>query len=122
MLKNDHYTYRVTWSEEDGEHVGLCAEFPSLSWLASEPEAALKGIRQVVADVVADLEANGEQIPEPLAVKKYSGRFVVRIPPELHRELALEAAESGVSLNRLASDKLRSAQESDSPRAFARNG
>ena len=109
MLKNDHYTYRVTWSEEDGEHVGLCAEFPSLSWLASEPEAALKGIRQVVADVVADLEANGEQIPEPLAVKKYSGRFVVRIPPELHRELALEAAESGVSLNRLASDKLRSA-------------
>ena len=109
MLKNDHYTYRVTWSEEDGENVGLCAEFPSLSWLASEPEAALKGIRQVVADVVADLEANGEQIPEPLAVKKYSGRFVVRIPPELHRELALEAAESGVSLNRLASDKLRSA-------------
>jgi len=110
MLKNDHYTYRVTWSEEDGEHVGLCAEFPSLSWLASEPEAALQGIRQVVADVVSDLRANGEQIPEPLAVKKYSGRFMVRIPPELHRDLALEAAESGVSLNRLASDKLRSAQ------------
>jgi len=109
MLKNDHYTYRVTWSEEDGEHVGLCAEFPSLSWLASEPEAALQGIRQIVADVVADLKANGEQVPEPLAVKKYSGRFMVRIPPELHRELALEAAESGVSLNRLASDRLRSA-------------
>ena len=109
MLKNDHYTYRVTWSEEDGEHVGLCVEFPSLSWLASEPEAALQGIRQVIADVVADLKANGEQVPEPLAVKKYSGRFMVRIPPELHRELALEAAESGVSLNRLASDRLRSA-------------
>ena len=105
----DRYTYRVAWSPEDEEFLGTCAEFPSLSWLASEPEAALKGIRQVVADVVADLEANGEQIPEPLAVKKYSGRFVVRIPPELHRELALEAAESGVSLNRLASDKLRSA-------------
>ena len=27
----DHYTYRVTWSAEDGEHLGLCAEFPSLS-------------------------------------------------------------------------------------------
>ena len=26
----DHYTYRVTWSAEDGEHVGLCAEFSSL--------------------------------------------------------------------------------------------
>ena len=106
MLKNDHYTYRVTWSEEDGEYIGLCAEFPSLSWLASEPEAALEGIRQVVADVVVDLQANREPIPEPLSVKKYSGRFMVRVPPELHRQLALEAAESGVSLNRLASDKL----------------
>ena len=106
MLKNDHYTYRVTWSEEDGEYIGLCAEFPSLSWLASEPEAALQGIRQVVADVVVDLQANDEPIPEPLSVKKYSGRFMVRVPPELHRQLALEAAESGVSLNRLASDKL----------------
>jgi predicted RNase H-like HicB family nuclease len=26
----DKYTYRVTWAEEDGEYVGLCAEFPSL--------------------------------------------------------------------------------------------
>ena len=106
MLKNDHYTYRVTWSEEDGEYVGLCAEFASLSWLAPEPETALQGIRQVVADVVADLQANGEPVPEPLAAKKYSGRFLVRVPPELHRLLVLEAAESGVSLNRLASDKL----------------
>ncbi len=106
MLKNDHYTYRVTWTEEDGEYIGLCAEFPSLSWLASKPEDALRGIRQVVADVVADLHANGEQVPEPLAGKKYSGRFMVRVPPDLHRKLALEAAESGVSLNRLASDRL----------------
>ena len=106
MLKNDHFTYRVTWSEEDGEYIGLCAEFPSLSWLASEPETALQGIRQVVAEVVADLQASGEDVPEPLALKKYSGRFMVRVPPELHRRLAMEAAESGVSLNRLAADKL----------------
>ena len=43
--KNDKYTYRVTWSEDDSEYVGLCAEFPSLSWLAETPETALKGIR-----------------------------------------------------------------------------
>jgi len=106
MLKNDHYTYRVTWSEEDGEYVGLCAEFASLSWLSSDPETALHGIRQVIDNVVTDLKKNGEPVPEPFAVKKYSGRFMVRIPPELHRQLALEAAESGISLNRLASDKL----------------
>ena len=54
-LKNDHYTYRVTWSEEDQEYVGLCVEFPGLSWLAGSQEAALKGIRGVVADVIADM-------------------------------------------------------------------
>ena len=105
-LKNDRYTYRVTWSEEDNEHVGLCAEFPSLSWLARTPEAALKGIRKVVADVVADLAAHGESLPEPIATKQYSGKFMVRVPPDLHRRLALEAAEAGVSLNRIASAKL----------------
>jgi predicted HicB family RNase H-like nuclease len=105
-LKNDRYTYRVTWSEEDNEYVGLCAEFPSLSWLASTPEAALRGIREVVGEVVADIEAKGELVPEPIATKQYSGKFLVRVPPELHRRLALEAAEAGVSLNRIASEKL----------------
>lgn len=105
-VKADKYTYRVTWSEEDTEHVGLCAEFPSLSWLAATPEAALKGIRKLVAEVVADMTGTGEQIPEPLATKHYSGKFMVRVPPEVHRQLAMEAAEAHVSLNRLASAKL----------------
>jgi predicted HicB family RNase H-like nuclease len=72
----------------------------------STPESALRGIRKVVAEVVADLEANGELVPEPIATKQYSGKFLVRVPPELHRRLALEAAEAGVSLNRIASEKL----------------
>jgi predicted HicB family RNase H-like nuclease len=104
--KSDRYTYRVTWSEEDQEHVGLCAELPSLSWLASSPEAALRGIRKVVAEVVEDMQANGEAIPKALASRRYSGKFMVRVPPEVHRQLAVEAAEAGVSLNRLASAKL----------------
>jgi predicted HicB family RNase H-like nuclease len=102
----DHYTYRVTWSAEDGEHVGLCAEFPSLSWLAATPEAALKGIRKVVAQTVDDLQQSGEEVPEPFSERRYSGRFMVRVPPEVHRELATRAAEEGVSLNRLVSAKL----------------
>jgi len=105
-LKNDHYSYRVIWSEDDSEYVGLCAEFPSLSWLAKSPEDALYGIREVVADVVIEMQKAGEIVPEPLSSKKYSGKFMVRVPPEVHRKLAMEAAESGVSLNRLASAKL----------------
>src|SRR5277367_3544704 len=101
MIK-DHYTYRVTWSPEDQEYVGLCVEFASLSWLAKTPEAALAGIRKVVAEAVADMNANGEAPPTPLAERRYSGEFRVRIPPHVHRALAMEAAEQGISLNRLA--------------------
>ena len=102
----DRYTYRVTWSDEDQEYVGLCAELSNLSWLEATPEGALKGIRTLARKVVADLKHNGEPIPEPMSTRAYSGKFMVRVPPEVHRRLAIQAAESGVSLNRLVSSKL----------------
>ena len=106
MKTPDHYTYSVTWSAEDAEFVGLCTEFLSLSWLAQTHEEAFAGIRQLVADCVADMEDNGETPPEPMADRAYSGRFVVRVPPETHRALAMKAAEEGVSLNRLINARL----------------
>ena len=105
-LKNDKYTYRVTWSEDDNEYIGLCAEFPSLSWLSPTPEAALKGIRKLIGEIVTDMKSNDENIPEPIACRQFSGKFMVRIPPEIHRNLAIKAAESGISLNRVVSSKL----------------
>ena len=105
-MREDHYTYRVTWSQEDGEYLALCAEFPSLSWLAESPEAALKGIRNTVAGVVADMRVHKEDVPKPLATRAFSGKFVVRVPPEVHRRLAIEAAEAGLSLNRIVSARL----------------
>lgn len=104
--KIDKYTYRVMWSEEDEEFVGLCAEFPSLSWLAATSEGALKGIRGVVKKCLVDMAKNNEDVPLPLSTRNFSGKFMVRVPPEVHRHLAIEAAESGVSLNRIASAKL----------------
>ncbi|WDD36862.1 type II toxin-antitoxin system HicB family antitoxin (plasmid) [Nostoc sp. UHCC 0926] len=106
MVNHEHYTYKVTWSEEDQEFVGLCAEFPSLSFLHENRPAVLEGITNLVQDVVIDMEANNEKIPEPIAEKNYSGKFQVRIPPEHHRRLAIEAAEQNVSLNRYVSLKL----------------
>ncbi|MFC1746391.1 type II toxin-antitoxin system HicB family antitoxin [Candidatus Riflebacteria bacterium] len=107
MVKEfDKYTYRVTWSEEDGEFIGLCAEFPSLSWLSEKQDSAFKGIRKLVAEVIGDMKKNNEKLPEPLSSKNYSGKFQVRIPPSVHRKLAMQAAEAGVSLNRLVSAKL----------------
>ena len=62
-----HYTCRITWSAEDGEYLGQCAQLPSLSWLAPTPGEALSGIRELVSDVLADMRANGESPPEPFA-------------------------------------------------------
>jgi len=106
MVDHQHYTYRITWSEDDGEFVALCAKFPSLSFLASDQAAALKGLTKLVKQVVEDMTANGEHVPTPLADKAYSGKFQVRIPPEQHRNLAIQAAEQGISINRLVSAKL----------------
>ena len=103
---NDRYTYRVTWSVRDKEYVGLCAEFPSLSWLDDTQEAALQGVNNVVAEVISDMQSNNEPIPQPLATKSYSGKFRVRIPPDVHRDLAIQAAEAKMSMNRLVNYKL----------------
>ncbi len=96
-----HYAYRVVWSEEDQEFVGLCAEFPSLSWLDGEQGAALEGIVRLVAATLADLEASGEPVPQPLSLTRFSGNISFRTTPDTHRALAMAAAERGVSLNRL---------------------
>jgi predicted HicB family RNase H-like nuclease len=102
----EHYSYHVSYSPGDGEFVGTCTEFPSLSWLDKNSDKAFAGIRALVATVVADLRAAGETPPEPLATRKFSGRFVLRMPAELHRALAVGAAEQGVSLNTYAVQRL----------------
>ncbi len=59
----NYYTYRVTWSSDDNEQVGLCAQFRPLSWLAPSLEKVLSGIRNVVADVVEEMTASEESCP-----------------------------------------------------------
>ena len=102
----DKYTYRVTWSEEDQEFVGLCTEFSSLSWLSPSYKKALEGIRSLIKECIEDMIENNEKIPLPISIQNYSGEFMVKIPPEIHRHLAIEAAESNVSLNLIANAKL----------------
>lgn len=102
----EKYTYRLLWSDEDEEFLGLCAELPSLSWLARSREEALKGIVKVARQAVKDMAAQGEVVPPPLTDRKYSGVFKVRVPAIVHRNLVIEATEAGVSLNRLVSAKL----------------
>ena len=106
MIDADRYTYRVRWSAEDNEYVATVAELPSLSWLESTPAAAIEGMLRLARETVAELEASGETPPEPLAMRAFSGKFMVRLTPEVHRDLAIKAAEQDVSLNRLVAARL----------------
>ncbi|MDE0269187.1 MAG: toxin-antitoxin system HicB family antitoxin [Acidimicrobiaceae bacterium] len=106
MNGHDRYSYRVIWSDEDEMYVGLCAEFGLLSHLDDTPEGAFAGIRDVVAFAVESLHEDGAPIPEPLSTRRYSGTLTLRVPPETHRILAMDAAEAGVSMNRLAAERL----------------
>ncbi|MFC4127306.1 type II toxin-antitoxin system HicB family antitoxin [Nocardia rhizosphaerae] len=101
-----HYAYRVLWSAPDEEFVALCAEFPSMSWLAPTQEQAIEGLREMVAETVKDMAVNGEQVPAPLSEQSYSGRFLVRTSSELHARLVREAKELKVSLNQLINQRL----------------
>lgn len=105
-MPTEHYSYRVFWSPEDGEFVGVCSEFPSLSHLAPGPEEALSGIRELVAFVLEDLRREGRAAPSALTEQPYSGNLRLRLPTNLHRRLALEAAEQQRSLNRVIVDRL----------------
>lgn len=105
-VNGDHYTYRVRWSAEDEAYVATVAEMPSLSWVAETQSDALLGLRSLVAGVLEDMLASGETPPQAIADQAYSGKFVVRMTPEAHRQLAIDAAEQHVSLNRLAVGRL----------------
>lgn len=109
MIDTARYSFRVTWSAGDEEFVATCVELPSLSWLADTPEAALGGLRELVDEVVADMREAGEEVPEPLSTRHYSGKFQLRLGEELHRRLALEAAEQHLSLNQYVTRKLATA-------------
>lgn len=95
----DHYTYRLAWSVKDEEFIATVVEFPSLSWIADTREAALDGLTSVVEEVLQDMLTEGEEIPAPWDERTFSGKFNLRLGPDLHKKVALEAAERHESIN-----------------------
>lgn len=100
------YRYSVQWSPEDQEFVATVLEFPSLSWLDEDQFEALRGVERLVSDVIDELTQSGEPVPQPIATQSFSGRLNLRVPPELHRKLAIEAANQGMPLNKYATERL----------------
>jgi hypothetical protein len=76
------YTYQVTWSPEDEEFVGVCAEFPNLSWLDPDQDTAFSGIVALVQSCLDDAQTHEESVPGPPSQSQFSGYFRVQIPAQ----------------------------------------
>jgi predicted HicB family RNase H-like nuclease len=92
--------------DEDGDFLAHFIELPEVSAFASSPEEALHELKTAWEGVKESYKKHNEAIPIAPAKKEYSGQFNVRIDKRVHKELAIEAAQSGLSLNALVSQKL----------------
>jgi predicted RNase H-like HicB family nuclease len=110
LPKIEQYLYSVGWSEEDEAFVARVAEFPSLAAHGETQEEALREIKTVVEFVLKDLTESNEPIPEPFGKRSFSGKLVLRMPEYMHRQLALEAMQQGISLNQLLNLKLEASR------------
>jgi predicted HicB family RNase H-like nuclease len=102
----DKYTYRVEWSDEDDTHIARCFEFPTLIAHGPNPEEALKQIKKVVKETYLWMKEEDEEIPEPLGIRVYKGNLSLRTSPEIHRKLAMKAAEQKISINQYILSRL----------------
>jgi hypothetical protein len=64
------YTYQVTWSPEDEKFVGVCAEFPNLSWLDPDQDTAFSGIVSLVQSCLDDAQTYGDSVPVTLSQRQ----------------------------------------------------
>ncbi|MBX9702555.1 MAG: type II toxin-antitoxin system HicB family antitoxin [Silvanigrellaceae bacterium] len=92
--------------DEDGDFLAHFIELPNVSAFANTPEEALRELKIAWEGIKESYRKHDEPIPVSPAKKEYSGQFNVRIDKRVHRELAIEAAQSGISLNALVSQKL----------------
>jgi len=92
--------------EENSGWVAKVVELPGCITQADSFEELGEMIRDAIRGwIEVGLEA-GIPIPEPNTREDYSGKFVVRVPKYLHRELVKTAARENVSLNTFISTTL----------------
>jgi predicted HicB family RNase H-like nuclease len=103
----DGFTINL-FTDENGDFLAHFVELPNISAFADTPQAALQELKTAWELVKEDYRASGEVIPVAPTRKNYSGQFNVRLDKRIHRALAVEAAQAGVSLNALVAQKLSS--------------
>jgi antitoxin HicB len=97
------YTLEIQRDSTDGYtgYVARVLELPGCMTQADTFEELDEMLQDAMRTWIETALEDGQQIPEPRIVEEYSGKFVVRVPKSLHRQLAQSAEREGVSLNAL---------------------
>jgi predicted HicB family RNase H-like nuclease len=103
------YLKVVEWSDEDRCFVGSAPPLAGRCCHGSTETAVMKQLCVVVDDLIAMMHRHGDPLPAATAGRRYSGKFVVRVPPELHQKAALKAFARGESLNAFVAEALAQA-------------
>ncbi len=93
------YLKIVEWSDADGCFVGSAPPLIGQCCHGKDETKVYAELCRIVEEWIETLAADGDELPEPLAAKKFSGKFVLRVEPALHRRLAAKALAAGESLN-----------------------
>jgi len=105
MMEYKGYIGRVEFDDEAGTFHGEVVNTRDVITFQGQSVAELKqAFRESVDDYLAFCKKRGEEPDKP-----FSGQFVTRIPPELHRQVNLAASLSGKSLNAWVADQLKAA-------------
>lgn len=103
------YLKVVEWSDKDRCYVGSAPPIIGQSCHGKTEAEVLRQLNVIVEDWVEILLREGKPLPAPSAGKSYSGKFLVRVPPELHQKAALKAMARGESLNQFVAEALANA-------------
>ena len=106
MKKSSQYLKIVEWSEEDKCFVGRCPELMLGGVHGKNEQKVFAELCAVIEERIALSEKDGTELPPGLAGKQYSGKFNLRLNEKLHERLAIEAYQSGNSLNAFCAEAL----------------
>ena len=99
------YFAKVEFDEDANVFYGEVINLRDVITFEGESVKALKKAFQDSVDDYLEFCASRREAPE----KPYSGKFIIRVEPELHKNIAIEASRSGKSINVWINDALTKA-------------
>ncbi|MCB0124996.1 MAG: toxin-antitoxin system HicB family antitoxin [Caldilineaceae bacterium] len=99
MRPADRYLKIVEWSDEDNCYIGRSPGLMLGGVQGDDEVQVYRELCEAVEEWIEIYQQDGAPLPPFTAPKEYSGKFMLRLTPELHERLAIRALIEGDSLN-----------------------